>query len=504
MKKTIVIIIIFTLFSKIFGLIRDIALSYFYGTSYISDAYLVAITIPSIFLGFIISGLYASFIPMYSKVELEEGTRSADAFTSNLLNISFIICTFVIIIIFPFTSFFVRLFAPGFDEITLELTSDFTRVTLFSIYFSTMVTIFSGYLQIKGNFIIPALIGLPLNIVIIVSIFLSYKFNLYLLSYGLVLAGLFQVLLMLPIIAKNKFKFNKIINFKNKHIRKLGYISIPIIFGVAINEINVVVDKIIASNLLIGSVSALNYASRLNSFIQGIFVWAVTTALYPLISKFAAESDFQNFKNVVRKSIIGIVLMTIPITIGALIFSEQIITIVFGRGAFDEKSITLTSQAMFFYSIGIIGFGLRDILTKAFFALQDTKIPVINAGIGMSVNIVLNIILSQYLGVGGIALATSIAATITTLLLFISLRKKIGSFGIKNISISFIKMLFASLIMGIISKNSYNFLLSKFSGLFSLIISILIGIFTYFIIIYFVRIKDIDDVVKNYKYKFKR
>jgi putative peptidoglycan lipid II flippase len=152
----------------------------------------------------------------------------------------------------------------------------------------------------------------------------------------------------------------------------------------------------------------------------------------------------------------------------------------------------------------MIGFGLREVLSRAFYSLQDTKIPMINATIAMVINIVLNIILSKFLGIGGLALATSISAIFCTSLLFISLRKKIGSFGMKNITISFIKILCASLVMGVIAKVFYDILLNNINANLSLILSIGIGAVVYFIIIYFMKIEEVDIIVNAVKKKLKR
>ncbi|MDK2919768.1 MAG: putative peptidoglycan lipid flippase, partial [Candidatus Petromonas sp.] len=139
--------------------------------------------------------------------------------------------------------------------------------------------------------------------------------------------------------------------------------------------------------------------------------------------------------------------------------------------------------------------------SRTFYSLQDTKTPMINAAIAMTINIILNIILSKFLGIGGLALATSISAIFCTTLLFVSLRKKIGSFGMKNISISFIKILFASLVMGLIAKVSYSTLLNNINANLSLILSIGIGVITYFTIIYFMRIEEVDVIVNAIKRK---
>lgn len=499
MKKTALLIMVITILSKVFGFAREITLSYLYGASSISDAYLISITIPSVIFGFVATGLGAGYIPMYSKIIQDEGEIDANRFTNNLINILIVICTVIILAGLLFTDQIIKIFASGFEGGTFALTVQFTKISLMAIYFTGIVSIFSGYLQIKGNYFIPALIGLPLNFFVILSIILSKSTNILALTVGYVVAVASQLLLMIPFMGKNKFKYNIIFDLKDKYIINMAYMALPIILGVSVNQINMLVDRTIASQIVVGGISALNYANRLNGFVQGIFVLSIATALYPMISKMAAEKNMGGLKSSLAEAITGINLLVIPSTVVSMVFAAPIVTILFGRGAFDNHAIHMTSTALFFYSIGMVGFGLRDILSRAFYSMQDTKTPMINAAIGMVLNIILNIILSKYMGIGGLALATSIAATFTTVLLFISLRKKIGPFGMKQISISFLKILFASLIMGVLAKLCFDKLTAILSQNLSLFMAISIGALIYFVIIYFMKIEDVDVLVKAVK-----
>lgn len=185
-----------------------------------------------------------------------------------------------------------------------------------------------------------------------------------------------------------------------------------------------------------------------------------------------------------------------------MIFSNQVIKLLFGRGAFDIQAINLTSTALFFYSIGMNGIGLRQVLSKTFYSLQDTKTPMVNSTIGIAVNIILNIILSRFMGIGGLALATSISAIFISAMMIITLRKKIGPFGMKRTFISLFKILFASLVMGILAKFSFNYLIHMLRDDISLAIAFVIGAISYFGIIYFMKIDDVDIIIASIKKKF--
>ncbi|WP_042683491.1 murein biosynthesis integral membrane protein MurJ [Anaerosalibacter massiliensis] len=504
MKKTAVLLMIITIISKIFGFIRDVTLSYFYGTSSISDAYLISQVIPTVIFSFIGTAITTGYIPLFSDIEKKYGEKESNKFTNNLVNLLIILCTIIVVLGLLFTEQIVKLFASGFEGETLALAIQFTKISILGIYFTGVLSIFSGFLQIKGNYTIPALAGFPMNFFIVLSIFLSSKTNILVLAMGSVIATISQLVFLIPFIHKEGYKYNLVLNVKDKYIRRMMYLVLPVIIGVSVNQINTLVDKTIASNISVGGISALNYSFRLIGFVQGLFVTTISTVMYPMISKMAVENNIKGLKRTISEAINSISLLVVPATIGAMFFAEPVVKLLFGRGAFDSQAISMTSNALFFYSIGMIGFGLRDILSRAFYSLQETKTPMINGIIGVIINIILNLLLSKYIGIGGLALATSISAIFCTVLLFISFRKKVGSFGMKNITISSIKILCASLVMGAIAKISYNILFKYIGANLSLIVAIIIGAVIYFIIIYFMSIEQIDSMIMAVKKKLKR
>jgi len=501
MRKIILIIMILNVFAKMFGFIREIILAYYYGASNVSDAYIISITIPTVIFAFIGAGIVTSYIPIYNDVLKERGIQSADKFTSNIINFLLFICTFIVILVLFFSKPIVKLFASGFDVETLKLTVKFTNITIFAIYLSTLVYVFKGYLNSRNKFVIPALMGIPLNIFIIMSIIFSSKYSINILPICQVIAMMLQVLFLIIFVYREGYKHSFVLNKKDKYLKKMYYLSIPTILGSSVNQVNVLVDRTIASLVAVGGISALNYANKVNVFIQEIFVMSIATVLYPMISKMASNMEILELKNVLIEAIIAMSLLIIPITVGMMIFAEPLVRVLFGRGAFDYSAIKMTYHALFFYSIGMIGYGFREILSRVFYSLQDTKTPMINAGVAMIINIILNIILSKFLGIGGLALATSISAILCTILLYISLKKKIGLFGMINICILFLKILLASLIMGLISKVSFSYLTSSFGKNISLFIAIVIGVISYSIIIYFMKIKYVDVIITGIKKK---
>lgn len=504
MKITAILLMLLTILVKFLGLLRDIILAHFYGATNVSDAYIISTTIPFIIFSFIGTGLVTSYIPMYSSIEKERGVRLADRFTSSVINIILLLCTLLVIIVLSFTTPIIKLFASGFEGETLNLAVSFTRISIFAVFFSGLVYVFTGYLQLKKMVTLTALISIPLNLVIITSIILSSQFTAKIISIGNVLAIITQLIFLLPFVLKKGFKYSFLIEIKDSYVKKMLYLSLPVILGVSVNQINVLVDRTIASQIISGGITALTLANRVNLFAQGVIVMSVVTAMFPLISKMAVERNIEGLKKSLIEATNIISLLIVPATVGAMIFAEPIVKLLFGRGEFNSQAISMTSQAFFYYSLGMIGYGMREVLSRAFYSLQDTKTPMINAIIAMTLNIILNLILSRYMGINGLALATSISAISCTLLLYLTLRKKIGKFALRKVTISFVKITLSSLIMGFSGKFLYIILSTKMSFVGSTILTLALCVLIYLILVILMKVDDIYLLKDKLKYMLKK
>lgn len=502
MKKSVIILIIVTIFTKTLGFIREMFLSYFYGISSISDAYRVSIIIPSFIFGFVSLGLTTVFIPMYNSVNKKLGEDGSIRFTNNIIfNLMFFIAIFYTVSTI-FTKQLIRVFAYGFDVQTLDLTVKLTRISLLGMFLTGIVSILTGFLHIKRKYVVPIIAGIPLNLINIISIYISSKGNILILSIGTLFSLASQLIIIIPFVKKCGYKFSGKLEILNKDIRVMIKIALPVIIGSSVSQINLLVDKTIASGLRVGAISALGYSSKLFSFIYAIIINPIITILYPNMSKCVIDNDYDRLKLLLHEAIRIMIILIIPITIGVMLFSKEIIILLFGRGKFNFDAVAVTSYALFFYAISLLVLGLRNILSRVFYAMADTLIPTINTIIGLFLNIVLNIILSKVMGVGGLALSTSLSLTVTCFLMVYHVIKKIGRLDIRLISILFFKILIASLIMGVLAKISYNNLIKLLGCNFSLIITVILSIIVYLCIIYLMRINDVVIFFNIFKSKF--
>lgn len=503
-------LMVVTMLSKVLGFGREIILGYFYGTSAYSDVYIVSMNIPLVIFASIGVALGTTFIPLYQEILNNKGEERALKFSNNVMSIVVILSIILGILGFIFAEPLVKLFAMHYTGEKLVLAVKFVRIMIGGVVFIGLSNLMTSYLQIKGDFTIPGMIGFPNNIVIIVSIIVSaITGNIYVLAIGTLIGMLSQFLFQIPFAIKKGYKFKATIDFKDEYLRKMLILVLPVLIGVAVNQVNAMVDRSLASGLGDGVITALNNANRLNGFVIGMFIATLGAVIYPTLSKLSSENKKEKFAESVANSVNCVNLLVVPASVGAMVLATPVVRILFERGAFNERSTVLTATALVFYSVGMIGFGLRDILDKVFYSLKDTKVPMTNGIIAVVLNIVLNIVLVKFMGYGGLAFATSLSSLICIVLLFRSLKKKIGYYGQDKIRSTFIKTLVASLVMGVVTYFVYKFLfgilgLGFIQEAISLGVSIAIGGAIYLALIVVFKVEEVNMAIDMIKKKLKR
>lgn len=490
-------IAIFTLISKFLGFLREVLIASKYGSGYETDTYFVAMTATVIIMTTIGASLNTTLIPIFTEIEEKKGRQGKLKFLNNVLNVVFFITVILAILGFFFSPVIIKILAKGFTGKQFDLAVKLNRIGLPIIIFLGFTYAFSGYLNSSEIFGPPAIMGIPYNLVFIIFLFTFAKKG-YIegLMLASVVAASTQFLIQVPAIKHQGYKYSLDIDLNDKYLEKSLLLVLPVVIGSAVQQINTVIDKTLASSLVEGSISALTYASRINDLIISVFVMAITTVIFPMLSKAFSQDDEVQVRKIMGEGINIILIITVPATIGILILAKPMVRIFFQRGAFSEVATQMTSSALIFYSLGLVGSSLRLMLNKVYYSFQDTKTPMINGAIAVGLNIVLNLILIRYMAHAGLALATSISATFTTLLLFLDLRKKIGPMGLKKYLICFAKTLFASIIMGIVVYGLFYGLMpllpnKKIIELIGLLVSVAIGALIYFLLCCILRVKEI-------------
>lgn len=503
-KKAAAFLMFFTLISKVTGFFRDMFLSYYFGTSGISDAYLISVMIPQTIFSLIGAAIASGLIPIYTSIEESKGIDEADNFVRKLLTINIIFSFIIIIFVLFKTDIVILIFASGLRGETLEIATNLTRITILGVFANSFTNVFAGYLQVKGKFNLAASFSIISNIIIITSIIYSFHTDYIYLGYGFVLAMYSQIIFMMIVLKRFNFKVSLNFNFTDEFINKFFMLAIPIFIGVFVDDLNKIVDKNIASLMLEGGISALNYAGRISKSTYQVIIMAFSTIIFPKLSRLVQKNDKKSFENSLNETLNLSTLLVLPISVGVIFFSKEIVTLLYARGNFDSGSILLTSVPLLFYSLSILPSGIKQIMMRAHYAYSDTKSTVINSMIATMINIILNIYVYKFtnLGIWALAMTTSISTYITTILLFINFSRKHQKINYNSSFKVLIKILILSIIIIFISKILTLYLNRFLYNNLATILGISLAVFLYVWSIQYLKIREIDDIRNYLKEKF--
>ena len=442
-----IIIAVFSILAKLFGLLRDRLLASGFGAGDILDGYYAAFKLPDlIFNTLILGALSVAFIPVF--IELKNGKDQFNHWqlSAAIMNIIFVVLFIFATVVFVCADNIMPLIAPGFEGEKLALTIKLTRIMLISILFFGISNVFSGMLQSMKKFAMFALAPVMYNIGIIIGIiFFVKKFGPLGLAWGVVLGAFLHLLIQLPSVIKLGFKWQPIMAWKNKAVRQIGKLILPRTIGLAANQINQLVITAIASTLMAGSVAIFNLAFNLQSVPIGIFAVSLAIASFPSLSESFSAGNQEKFLQRFSLTMRRILYLVIPVSIFMIALRAQIVRLVLGAGEFDWADTVMTAQTMGFFSLSLFAQGLIPILARAFYAFQNTRIPVMISLAAVAINIGGSIILAPGMGVAGLALAFSAASAIQVILLFVILHHKIGNLDEKKILFSLVRIVTATI-----------------------------------------------------------
>lgn len=505
MGQTTIVLMLITILSKILGFVRESVMAAYIGAGELKSIYTTSMTIPTIMTGIVIAGIRSSYIPVFNKVRNERGDDEANKFTSNIINILMIYGIISITLIIIFSMPISKIFSPDLEGDSLVLASNFTKIMSIAIFASLYASVIGGFLNIKGNFIDPIIIGFISNIFIIISTILTSVFkNPYILIIGTFLGTVFQFIRFPFVSKKLGYKHNKIIDFRDKYLKYLMVMIIPIILSSAANRISVLFDNSMASAFFgVASVSKIFYAKTMLNFITGVVTLSVATVNFPQIAKLGQEGRIAEMAKSVYLAIIYAMLLVLPSTFGMMALSNPIIKLAFERNAFTIYDTHIVSSLLIAYGPSIIFEAFFTILKNAFYSVGNSKTPVVIVIIQQVLNIILNLLLSRIFGLNGLAYSTSLSSFIATLMIIAAFYKKFGNIKVYSSIKSIGKIFGASIVMSVIVVITYNKLLIRLSYPISLLISILVGGLMYMILIRVLRVPEYYALRKTFLNKIK-
>jgi putative peptidoglycan lipid II flippase len=466
-----------TAVSRVFGFLRDIAYSHFFGANALLDAWTIAFKIPNLARRLFGEGAAsASLIPIYSE-ELHKDRHQARQLVNTVVTVLFVLLAAIILtgegIIWAYYKFFT---STSETRLVLSLTS----IMLPYMLLVCMVAILAGILNVHRHFATPAAAPIVLNIFIIGSILLTgwaFKLQprqqLFFVAAAVLIAGLTQIAIQIPPLRSAGVSIRPGWQISSHAFRKIIILMGPMILGLTVTQINTLADdliawwfsaspekgadflllgKTIAYPLQRGSVSHLYFAQRLYQLPLGVFGISLATAIFPVMSSFSAKKDFTGLSRTVSQGLRSCLFIAIPATIGLVAIARPLISLAFQHGRFSANDTDMVTWTLLFYALGLCGYFTQQLLTRAFYSMQDSKTPMTSALIAVVANIVLNLTLIWFLGTGGLAASTAVCAYLQVAILAVALRRSlqkqgVGSLLLDGLAAALLKTITATLCM---------------------------------------------------------
>ncbi|MCX5695443.1 MAG: murein biosynthesis integral membrane protein MurJ [Candidatus Omnitrophica bacterium] len=485
-----------TLISRLLGFLRDIVIARLFGVYVYAQAFVIAFRIPNLFRDLVGEGATnAAFVPVFSEYASQRSKEEFWELANVVLNILLVILMSITILGIIFSPVIVRLIAPGFIASPEKLNATITlnRIIFPYILLISLSAYSMGVLNSLKHFAVPAFAPCLLNISIIVCA-LVFGEGIKGLALGVLLGGLLQLAIQIPVLYKKGFRLKKPRTLNHPAARQIGKLMLPRVLSSCIYQLNNFVDSIFGSLAWIvgeGGVAVLYFSYRLIQFPLGIFSNAISQAILPTFSTQALEESHDKLKNTLSWGLRAVFFVMLPASVGFMFLADPVITTLFGGGRFDAYSARLTSGALFYYSLGLFAYGGTKILQACFFSLKDTVTPTKVAAVSLVSNVILIVILMFPLKISGIALATSISGIIAFFILFFILEKRIGDFGRRQIVVSFLRVLAASFCMGLVCYFAAKIPLNKY---LSLAISVVSGVFSYIVFCLIFRVSEMRQL----------
>ena len=499
------IVSIAVMVSRVFGLVRESVFAKYFGAGFLYDAYLVAFRIPNLLRDLFAEGaLSAAFVKVFTDYQLKNTEEEAWRLASLIFNGIAVVLGGICILGIFLSPLIVQLITYNYTgdpnhyypPEKAALATVLMQIMFPFILFVAFAALAMGVLNTKGKFFLPASASTAFNIgSIIVGLALAYylsgggwekstddyvipdasaQWAIVGMAIGTVIGGAAQFLIQLPSLWKVGFRFSANLTFRDPGVRRVMRLMGPAIIGTGAIQVKVLVDTIVASGID-GGASWLSYAFRLMQFPIGVFGVAIGTAAIPTLSRLASNENFDKFRDTLSNALKLVFFLAIPSAFGLVTLGKPIIGLIYERGEFDAFDTNMTAIALAAYSIGLAGYAAIKVLGPAFYALDDAKTPMYVSLASIAIHVPASFGLMQLFSIigvtaerpngfghAGVALATSIVALVNFGALAILMRRRIGRLNGRDIFVSTLKVVIASVVMAIVAYGSYRALESYF------------------------------------------
>ena len=490
--KNVGIILGCSIAAKILSYIWEATLAAFLGASDQADAFYMTTSIFNILYPILDLGIWKVFLPIYKTKLVKKEEDRAEQIANISISFFFMLSVALVLFLIIFARPLVGIMAPGFETEKKALTIQYLRISAPAYFLMTTASILGAILQSREKFLGSQIREIGSHVSRIACLFLCYRIlGIYAALVALIVGSVFRVLIQLPFI-NWKWKFKPDFHFKDQDIVPMikGLPSVAVTAAIA--HINGLVDKIVASGAATGAVACLNYGHKLMNVFSGMISSAISTAVYPTMIQHITNNESDKLKELLRNVLGALMFFIIPISIFCFLFSTEMVTVAFQRGAFDASATSLTAEVFVGYCLGMLFLGVSTVITNVFYGYGDTKITMYISIVNITLNIVFDLLFIRFWGVAGLAFATSISAIICLCIRMIYLKKYIRV-GYRSIFSEGIKILLLSVGTCLIPYFLVNKLLHM-NVYFSLLLSVVICVAIYLAAAYVLRLKTLNFV----------
>ena len=497
-NKDVILVPVVVIAGKIVSFVFNAILGAYYGAGKISDAFLMAHSIPTILFDGVATAFISCYIPIYSSLKYESPEK-IDDFNSNMTSISFSVSLSITLIYFTFHEQINRLYAKGFDDESLNLFNAYSEILVWSIPFIGAYAILRGHLQVLGKKAVSSIGQVVCYMLLIVSVILFFP-NDKAISWATLAGNILCFFLFLVFAIKTGYRYRVYISFKETYIKSFLLMIFPIFFSTLVSELASIVDKFFASQHSSGIITSLTNGYQLSFSIQGIISASLLIVVFPVLADKAARKDEIGVNNVVYTCVNTVCWAVFPLVVGGILLSEPIIAILFGHGKYSVQSTKITALIFSGYLLGVLPMCIKHIGDRTCYALKKTNYSMITTFITVGMNIVLDYVMNKIWGYMGLVIATSISILLGSITTIVLIKRKNRSLSYKRIMHSFLCPGICSLIMGIVIYLLKLFV-SRYSinNILLLILSISLGVVVYIGAAFLLFRKHLYEVIRSFK-----
>ena len=494
--KAVGLVTIVTVVGKLLGFGRESVIAAFYGASAQSDVFFVAAVIPTLLFAAFNMAITTGLVPIYIE-ERNKDKQEASRMMSALGTFLFVLSVAFIAICILLSPWITKMFAPGFTGEQLDLATDLTRIMLPSFCFYVLSAIATGVLNANKQFLAPAMVTVPSNLIIILfTVISTVTWGIYGVAIGTLIGAVFQFLIQYPQFRQHKiglnFEFKRYMGkFKTSFV-----ILLPVIVTSLTAQVNEIINRVVASGLPEGSISALNYSNKLMYLPLTVIAMSIITVLYPSIVQAVKDRKDDEYSSLVLNGMRTIVYICIPIVLVMTVSGKTVVEIAFQRGAFDAADTVKTTYALIFYMIGLIFVALREYFIRCVLALEKSKILLVSSTTAVVINITLSFVLSKFLSHGGVALGFTISMMYQAVVLGLYIKKN-TSFEASKVKFTLVeigKMAVMTVVM-LFALGYVETLLTDFNKYIHLLIFVIITGIVYVILSYLFKLRVFQYVI---------